>query len=63
MANGHDMIELLFEYCWIRGGVKLHSKEDDVAKFGARLLSACVDLRSLVSEPLFARLRSTPLPA
>lgn len=55
-AHGHDFIDLLFEFSWLRGGVKLHSKDVDVLKFGARIVASGVDYRHLAREPLFNRL-------
>ena len=55
-AHGHDFVELLFEFSWLRGGVKLHSKDADVLKFGARIIASGVDFPVLAREPLFARL-------
>lgn len=56
-ANGHDFVELLFEFSWLRGGVKLHSKDADVQKFGSRMIASGVDFSALATEPLFASLR------
>jgi Protein of unknown function (DUF4435) len=55
-SNGHDFVELLFEFSWLRGGIRLQSKDAEVAKFGARLVSTGVDFRALAHEPLFATL-------
>lgn len=55
-ANGHDFVDLLFEFSWLRGGVKLHSKDRDVIQFGARLVASGLDFRELASQPLFSRL-------
>jgi hypothetical protein len=55
-AHGHDFVELLFEFSWLSGGVKLHSKEDDVRKFGSRIVASGVDFAALAIEPLFAAL-------
>ena len=55
-AHGHDFVELLFEFSWLRGGIKLHSKDADVLKFGARILTSGVDFVALAKEPLFASL-------
>ncbi len=55
-SHGHDFIELLFEYSWLKGGVKLHSKDTEVKKFGGRLVAAGTDFRALDREPLFSRL-------
>lgn len=57
-THGHDFIELLFEFSWLRGGIKLHSKEADVLKFGGRIITSGVDFVALAEEPLFASLAS-----
>ena len=56
-AHGHDFVELLFEFSWLRGGVKLHSKEADVKKFGSRIVASQVDFAALAAEPFFCRYR------
>ena len=55
-AHGHDFVELLFEFSWLSGGVKLHSKEVDVKNFGSRIVASGVDFAALAAEPLFASL-------
>ena len=55
-ANGHDFVDLLFEFSWLRGGVRLHSKERDVTQFGARLVASGLDFQELSSRPLFSKL-------
>ena len=55
-ANGHDYVSLLFEFAWQRGGVRLHSKDLEVEKFGARIICGVFDTEILSREPLFALL-------
>lgn len=55
-ANGHDFISLLFEFIWLRGGLRLRNKTEDVFRYGGRLLLSGVDFSQLSEEPLFAAL-------
>lgn len=52
-SHGHDFVSLLFEYSWLKGGVRLQNKDDEVVKFGGRLLSATLNTQSLLTENLF----------
>lgn len=53
-AHGHDFVALLFAFSWEHGGIKLHSKDEDVLLFGGRLIASGIDLSSLRNENLFA---------
>lgn len=55
-AHGHDFVELLFEYSWKNGGIKLHNKDEEVLKFGGRLLATAQAVDSLAPEILFSRI-------
>lgn len=55
-ANGHDFVELLFDYIWKNGGVKLHNKDEEVLKFGGRLLATAQSINNLSPESLFLRI-------
>jgi hypothetical protein len=58
-AHGHDFIALLFSFSWAHDALKLHSKTEDVLRFGARLLCSGVDFASLASESLFAAIATS----
>lgn len=60
-ANGHDFVELLFDFSWLRGGVKLHSKDRDVIQFGGRLVASGIDFSALAAEPMFSAINSLAL--
>lgn len=55
-SHGHDFIELMFEFLWSEGGIKLHNKGDDVQKFGGRLIATAVDFDRLNQETLFSQI-------
>ena len=55
-SHGHDFIELLFEYLWSKGSLKLHDKQGEVVKFGGRLVATALDFGSLRQEPFFSQI-------
>lgn len=57
-SQGHDFIELLFEYVWTKGGPKFHSKEEGAQDFGGRILTSTIDAAAIFGEALFARLET-----
>lgn len=60
-ANGHDFLEFLFYYIWENDGIRLHNKNDDVIKFGGRLLTTALDIKSLFAHPLFSLINEATL--
>lgn len=57
-AHGHDFIHLLFEFVWSKGGLKLQGKEESEMRFGGRLVAMAHSHKTLVSEPLFVKIKS-----
>lgn len=55
-AHGHDFISLLFEFLWTQRSLKLHSKDDDVVRFGGRILGTAVNISEISQHTLFKRL-------
>jgi hypothetical protein len=60
-SHGHDFIDLMFEYLWSEGGVKLHNKGDEVQKFGGRLIATAVDFERLSKETFFSQISNAVL--
>ena len=57
-SNGHDFVCCVFDYADESGGVKLHSKNEDVEIFGGRLLANALDTSLLFAENLFSRIEA-----
>lgn len=55
-SHGHDFIELLFEYLWHKGNLKLHDKGEDVVRFGGRLVASHLDCMELATGGFFSDL-------
>jgi hypothetical protein len=60
-SHGHDFLQLLFSYSWDSGGIKLQSKDEDVIKFGGRILSMALQFKELSVEALFERIQSVAM--
>jgi hypothetical protein len=57
-SQGHDFLQLLFDFAWKNDGIKLHSKDEDVLKFGGRLVAAGIARAQIANERLWARIDS-----
>lgn len=52
-AHGHDFINLLFEFLWKRGSLKLINKGEDILRFGGRILGTALNAKDLSDTKLF----------